>query len=350
LEAVVTRAIRRFLLLAACLGVTALAGCTAGTQPVAAASGSTQPAATAGGQPSVTTSQPVPPPSAMPVPADMNVAAFKALAMQEAAAWPLSPLGQAWKTGLVIPSTAYLTEVGNPRGFPSDAVREAFGNGNLVYTGPPPTRYGPAAVVRFLQPAASMKVPVLTEAQTFDALKNNTVVGRCPDCQTTPLAVTNVQPNTLDVPTNRGHALVPAWSFIIPALDAAVDQAALPPGSYVTEMPLRGPAEDLGPLGKAFVGADEAHVLTPDGRTLGMWLAGIPCRPPATYGALVAEVGDVVVIGGWIHDPQPVTDYCAASGYVTIRLAKPLGDRVILDAQTGVPAPYPFHPGPGVMR
>jgi hypothetical protein len=95
------------------------------------------------------------------------------------------------------------------------------------------------------------------------------------------------------------------------------------------------------------VGANEASVLTPDGRTLGMWLAGIPCRPPATYGALVAEVGDVVIVGGWINDPQPVTSYCAASGYVTIRLATPLGHRVILDGQTGLPAPYPFHPAPG---
>jgi hypothetical protein len=26
-------------------------------------------------------------------------------------------------------------------------------------------------------------------------------------------------------------------------------------------------------------------------------------------------------------------------------MARPLGSRVILDAATGLPAPYPFHPG-----
>jgi hypothetical protein len=166
----VTHARRRFVMLAACLGVAALAGCTAGAA---------RPAATAaGGPPSVTTSQPVPPPSAMPVPTDMNVAAFHALAEQEAAAWPQSPLGKAWKTGIVVPSADFLTDVGNPYGFPSTEVKEAFGNGNLVYTGPPPSRYGPAAVVRWLQPAVSLKVPVLSEAQTFNGAPPSCPPGR----------------------------------------------------------------------------------------------------------------------------------------------------------------------------
>ena len=48
---------------------------------------------------------------------------------------------------------------------------------------------------------------------------------------------------------------------------------------------------------------------------------------------------DVVVVGGWMHNPQPNAP-CAASlvgRTVTVRLAKPLSDRVILDAATGWP-------------
>jgi hypothetical protein len=327
-------------LVAACLGALAIAGCTAGPAAGPAVS-------YAASQP------PSPAPSWRPPPAE--VAAFHALAEQEAGAWPRSPLGKIWKTGVVIPSTGDLTYVGNPRGFPSDEVREAFGNGNLVYTGPPPSG-APAAVVRWANGAASVKVPVLSEAQTFSALKSNTVVGRCPSCHTTPLAVTDAQPDTMGIPTNRGTAVVPAWLFSIPDLGGGVIQAALPPGSYVPESSAAGPAENLGPLGAAFVGANEASALSADGRTLGMYLASNPCSPPAKYGGLVAEVGGVVVVGGWIQDPQPIAG-CAASRwgynpgqYVTVRLAAPLGGRLILDAGTGLPAPYPFHPAPAATK
>jgi hypothetical protein len=114
------------------------------------------------------------------------------------------------------------------------------------------------------------------------------------------------------------------------------------------------PAENLGPLDKAFAGAAQAAVVSADGRTLEMWLACKPSSPAATWGGLVAEVGDVVVVGGWIHDPHPPpATACVAGGRgqgVTVRLAAPLGDRVILDAATGSPAPYPFDPAPGTTK
>jgi hypothetical protein len=320
---------RRFMLLAACFGVTALVGCTAG------------------GQAPVVASQPAPSASAAPSPQGVSIAAFRALARQEASQWPQSPLGKVWKTSLVVPSAADLTFNGNPRGYPSDEVEEAFGNGNMVFTGPPPSG-APAADITWADGAPKMKVPVLSEAQTFSALKHN-AVGRCPSCKTTPLTVTLAQPDTMSVPTSEGTAVVPAWSFTIQELGGGVSQAALLPGSYITENSVRMPAENLGPLGKGFVGATEASVLSADGRTLGMWLANDPCDPAATWGGLVAEVGDVVVVGGWIHDPHPAAGGgCVASGlgqYVTVQLAAPLGDRVVLDAATGSPAPYPFDPG-----
>jgi len=327
-----THARRRLMLLAACLGMTALAGCTAGATPAA------------GGQPSAATSQPA---STAPAPQGVNVAAFRALARHEASGWPQSPLGKVWKTSLVIPGTDDLTYVGNPRGFPTEDSRQAFGNGNLVFTGPPPSG-APAAVITWTNGAPSMKVPTLTAAQTFIALKNNTTQGRCPGCKTTPLTVTFAQPDTTLLPTSRGDAVVPAWAFTLPVLGGQVIQAALPPASYVTENSVRMPTENLGPLGKGFVGAIEVTAVSADKRTLEMWLANNPCSPPATSGGLVAEVGDVVVVGGWIHDPHPAAGGCVAGGRgqdVTVRLAAPLGDRVILDAATGTPAPYPFHPG-----
>lgn len=350
-----THTMRRLALLGACLGLTALAGCTAGTAQPAVSTA--QPAASAtrspAGQASAVASQPATPASPAPVPTDVNVAAFRALAEREAKAWPGSPLGKAWKAGLVIPSAADLTSAGGPRGFPSQDVREAFGNGNLVYTGPPPSRYGPRAVVTWPDSGATLKVPVLSEAQTFVALQHNALGGGCSNCSTRTLEVTNAQPGSIFIPTNRGGAIVPAWQFAIPALGGEASQAALAPGSYLTADSVRPAAQDLGPLGKAFVGAAMAHAVTPDGRTLDMWLGNNPCSPPAKYGGLVAEVGDVVVIGGWTQDPHPVTGSCTPTVYgqeVSVRLAAPLGDRVILDAATGTAAPYPFHPAPPAAK
>jgi hypothetical protein len=170
--------------------------------------------------------------------------------------WPHSPLGKVWKTGLVIPSADDLTTA-PLRGFSSDEATEAFGNGNLVYTGPPPSG-APTGVISWAN-GASTKVPVLNEAQVFGALKNNTE-GRCPSCRTTPLAVTGAQPTTMVFATSRGDASVPAWAFTVTGANGPVFQAAIPPGSYVLEDSVRQPAENLGPLGRAFVGTAVATV------------------------------------------------------------------------------------------
>jgi hypothetical protein len=191
-------------------------------------------------------------------------------------------------------------------------------------------------------------VPLLSEAQVFSGLKHN-AWGRFPGCQTTALAVTGAQPTTMAMSTSRGTASVPAWAFTVDGANGPVFQAAVPPGSYVLEDSVRQPHVNLGPLGQAFVGTAEASLSGDDGRTLDMMLGGAPCGPAATWGGLVAEAGDVVVVGGWIHDPRPGAA-CPANligSNVTVRLAAPLGDRVILDAATGLPvAPAPFQGSP----
>ena len=211
------RARHRLALVAACLGVSAVAGCavaspgqpaggTAGRSasapaaPVAPAPASAPASAVASPPAARPASPPTSPnPSASLSLTGVNVAAFNALARQEASAWPNSALGKVWKTGLVIPVADDLSS-GPSGGFPSVETKIAFGNGNLVYTGSPP-KGAPAGVVTWAD-GSSMKVPVLSEAQVFSALKNNTA-GRCPSCATTPLAVTAAQPTTMPVATSR---------------------------------------------------------------------------------------------------------------------------------------------------
>jgi hypothetical protein len=327
------RARRRPLaLLAACLGLAAVAGC--------AAAGSTRPAGSAAASARApeyvvasAVGQPVPQhstPSLSPPPEGVNVAAFNSLARQEATAWARSPLARAWRTGLVVLTADELSS-GPSGGFPSSAAKLAFINGDLVFTGSP-SAGAPAGVVSWPD-RSRLRVPVLSEARAFSELASGR---QCPGCATTPLAVTAARPTTLDVLTSRGTASVPAWAFTLKGVSAPVIQAALAPGSYLTPDTYGSSAEKLAPLGTAFVGGGP---VTPsaDGRTLTVGLGGSPCD--TAWGGLVAEVGGVVVVGGWMHNPNPAQP-CAAmlvQRGAAVRLAAPLGDRVVLDAATGRP-------------
>ena len=264
---------RPLALLAGCLSLAVIAGCAAAT--------SARPASPAS--------------SPSPSPGGVNVAAFDALARQEASAWARSPLAKVWRTGLVVLQADDLSS-GPSDGFPSGAAKLAFINGDLVFTGPPPSA-APAGVVTWPD-GSTMKVPVLSEARVLGELTSSR---QCPGCVTTPLAVTAARPTTLDVATSRGSASVPAWAFTLKGVSAPVIQAALPPGSYVTPHSDGTPTEKLRPLGTSFVGAGPASP-SADGRTLTVGLPGSPCD--TTWGGLDAEVGGVVVVGGWMQDPD----------------------------------------------
>lgn len=298
---------RAFSLLALCLGLVAVVGCAASTG-----------------------ASPAAPPSASPS-GGVNVAAFDALAGQEAAAWASSPLGKTWRTGLVVLSTDDLSS-GPSGGFPSGPDKADFINGDLVFTGPKPSG-APAGVVSW-PGGATMKVPVLTEARTFSELTNSR---QCPSCATTPLDVTAATPTTLAVATSRGIAKVPAWAFTLKGVSGPVIQAALPPGSYVTPGSTGNPSKArLAGVGNAFTGALGVTV-SADGRTLTLELFGGACD--SKWGGLETEADGAVVIGGWEVDPTPDVP-CPAVGVLlttTVRLKAPVGDRVIIDASTGQP-------------
>jgi hypothetical protein len=268
--------------------------------------------------------------SPSPSPAGVNVAAFDALARQEATAWARSPLATEWRTGLVVLGADSLSS-GPSGGFPSSAAKLAFVNGDLVFTGKPPST-APAGVVTWSN-GSTMKVKPLSETQVFAELASSR---QCPGCATTPLAVTAVRPATMDIATSRGSASVPAWSFTLQGVSTPVIQAALPPGSYATLNSGGLSADKLRPLGASFVGG---ATVTPsaDGRTLTVGLPGGSCE--TTWGGLVSEAGGVVVVGGWMHNPNP-DQACAGVlllRKVTVHLAAPLGDRVVLDGATGQP-------------
>lgn len=294
---------RTLALLAVCLGLVALAGCA--------------------------TASSAPPARPSPSPPGVNVAAFDALARQEASAWARTPLASAWRDGLVVLAAGDLF-----RGPTGKAAFASYYGLPLAFTGTQPSA-GPAGVITW-PGGARMKVPVLSAAGALGALQDGW--GGCAACTVPPKEVTAAVPATLTVPTNRGIATVPAWSFTIRGVSAPVVQSALPSGSYTEPFTGATLQENLRPLGTGFTGVTYA-VPSSGGRTLTLTIFGSPCE--TSWGGLDAVVGDAIVVGGWMHDAnqsQPCT--AVLVGYkATIHLAAPLGTRVIIDAATGEPIP-----------
>ena len=325
---------RSLTLVAACLGLAAIAGCASASSTLSAGT------VKAGASPSVSSvdsvsevspaAQPASP-LAAPSPVGVNVAAFNALARQEASAWARSPLAKVWRTGLVLLDPA-LTSVPSS-GFPSAAAERAFADRALVFEGPPPSGR-PAGVVTWSD-GSTMKVAVLSATRSFEALTRG---GSCVTCVSTPLVVTAARPATVAVPTSRGTASVPAWAFTIKGVSSPVIQVALAPGSYVTPHDDGAiiPAKELGPLGTGFAATTNARVSV-TGRTLTLSLDGEYCD--TKWGGLVYETGGAVVVGGWLYRPDPHGGCLAAivGRLAVVRLAAPVGDRVVLEAATGRP-------------
>jgi hypothetical protein len=108
------------------------------------------------------------------------------------------------------------------------------------------------------------------------------------------------------------------------------------PGSSVSPDPYGTPSEKLGPLGAGFVGVGPVWPST-SGRMLTVGVVVSPCD--LEWGGLVAEVGGAVVVGGWRSHPGP-EGACSAlrdMRRAAVRLAAPLGHRVVIDAATGRP-------------
>ncbi|TCC58179.1 hypothetical protein E0H73_28065 [Kribbella pittospori] len=145
------------------------------------------------------------------------------------------------------------------------------------------------------------------------------------------LTITGAFLRTAEVDTSNGPATVPAWSFTAkglsrPIVVVAVSTAALRP--LVEPVPL----STLAKLEPGLLGAERLTRI--DGSALSFILVHGMCEPDLR--AHVVEFEDLVVIGG---SHGPVQGGCADVGVsspAVVTLAKPLGDRAVISAATGV--------------
>lgn len=182
----------------------------------------------------------------------------------------------------------------------------------------------------------TMQVLEAQQALTEAIGPPNDICERMPSCET--LTITGGSLTTTDVETSHGRATVPAWSFTVQGLSRPVVAVAAPAGV------LKSPQwpDPLPGLARLEQGLLRVGVLDwVDGKTLSFEFShGLY---ETDLRAHVVEYDDLVVIGG-SHGPLlPGGADVGKTSTAVVTLGKPLGDRAVIAADTGVRlTPYPY--------
>ncbi|MFP3987139.1 hypothetical protein U9R90_06475 [Streptomyces sp. E11-3] len=150
------------------------------------------------------------------------------------------------------------------------------------------------------------------------------------------LTVTGVELGEMTVATTRGPATVPAWEFTLDGYDTPLKRAAVP-ASKLPALPVKSsrgtvPGQEIIQLVKA----------SGDGRRLTV-VAGYGACDNGPVVTILETTGSVVLIGDVDEREDSKDAICTKellTRQVTVKLDKPLGDRVLLDATTGKPVPF----------
>jgi hypothetical protein len=224
------------------------------------------------------------------------------------------------------------------RGLRDEADRHAYEIGNFDLRGELPAAPGRSGQVTWRN-GRSLTTPLMDAEQAYRALDSA-------DSPGPRLTVTGARLGDMTVVTSRGPATVPAWLFTLEGYDSPLKRAAVSP-SRLPRPPIRPlgadvPVDVLAPL----AGLRE---IVGDGRSVtvvahhGSCDDGPVVEAHETSGSVVLSAAVTGVEDG------PCTRELRGTR-VTVKLDRPVGDRVLLDAFTGRPVPYTEQPAPAGSR
>ena len=185
----------------------------------------------------------------------------------------------------------------------------------------------------------SARVPLLSPKEAIAA-----IVARpepCADC--TGLFATEARLTSGPIETTRGPATGPIWEFTLVGTAVKVTRVAL--ANAVTVDPLFDGDPQIG------LAIDSAQG-TASGKEVTVAFVGAPdpgdqpCGEDYTAEAAESDLAVVVIVTRQPHGPQ-LGGGCSAVGArrtATATLAAPLGERVVLDLQQGIPVPIERSP------
>lgn len=245
-------------------------------------------------------------------------------ARQVADAWDGSSAAAAWRSGYHPTGEAIQLPRGGLR---TGADQQAYERRNFEVRGTLPGTGPKDGEVTWAASGASVTRPVVGAKEAYD-----TLAGPRPEGEPH-LTVTKVELGTMRMPTSRGPASVPAWVFTLDGYASPLKQAAAAP-SRTPRSPIRA-AHDLpgSPL-------DRLLEVSADGRTVTVVAVHGVCDDGPTVDVLESRGSVVLSASVTGRDEDGVCTKQGKLERVEVRLRKPLGDRVLLDAHSGSPVPY----------
>jgi hypothetical protein len=249
-----------------------------------------------------------------------QAAGAAARARQVAEAWDGSRAAEVWRAGhYPLEDTVRLPA----DAFHDEADKEAYGARNFALRGELPELGRREGAVEW-ESGGSLTLPLTGAREAYAALDRADGPA--------PLTVTGAKLGGMTLATSRGPATVPAWLFTLEGYETPLRVAALSPSELPRPPigPARDtPADELGPLlGLAGVAGDGRSVTVVAGH-------GDCDDGPAVH--VLETAGSVVLSASVVGtDDGPCTARLQAED-VTVKLGRPLGDRLLLDAFTGRP-------------
>jgi len=244
-------------------------------------------------------------------------------ARQVAKAWDGSTAAAVWRKGYYpMGDTLQLPE----HAFRNDTDKRAFLIRSFVLSGRLPASAPKNGQVKWAS-GGSRTLPLMGARTAY-----GTLAGRGGAAH---LTVTAVKLGSTTLITSRGPATVPAWLYTLKGYDTPLKQVALSP-SKLPAPPIKPaadvPADQLSPLG----GLVEVAA---DGRSVTVIAEHGACDDgPAVH--VLETGGSVVLYASIVGAKEGACTSQMLHDKVTVKLDRPAGDRVLLDAFTGRPVPY----------
>ncbi|WP_105971390.1 hypothetical protein [Streptomyces geranii] len=251
-------------------------------------------------------------------------------AQQVADAWDGSEAAEVWRGGYYPMGPAAPSPAD---GFHSDDDKIAHMLENYVLRGELPTTAPEKGQVKWAG-GKSLTLPLLDARQTYTALD------RVDSSEDPQLTVTGAKLGEMTIPTSRGPATVPAWLFTLEGYDEPLKRVALK--SSKAPKPPIGVAAGGITTRDGLWELDQFIEASEDGRSVTVAAHHGACDDGPAVDVLETD-GSVVlsasVNGG--HQEGACTAQLL-SKKVTVKLDRPLGDRILLDAFTGRPVPFKY--------
>ncbi|MDN0198709.1 hypothetical protein [Streptomyces sp. S.PNR 29] len=245
-------------------------------------------------------------------------------ARQVADAWDGSPAAEAWREGYYpMGEAVQLPE----DAFRNEADKQAYASQNFALRGDLPVPERKEGQARW-QDGGSLTLPLMGPREAYETLDRNSA-------EAPHLTVTGAELGEMTLATSRGPATVPAWLFTLEGYDTPLKRAALRP-SKLPEAPI-GPAAQA--PSDALWNLDHLVAVAAGGRTVTVAAHHGSCDDGPAVDVLETD-GSVVLSASVVGTEDGPCTAQLLSQEVDVKLDRPLGDRVLLDAFTGRPVPY----------